>query len=462
MYESDAGKNGIFGWGRWMIPCFRTVERLARNREARIVLTFSVANALAALAGNRLLTEWAAPRELGTFYMYMNLALWLALPGAGAYTLVFRFWPLAKREGASRAVALVLAKGIAAEFVIAAIVVAGMRAVGVPVPVRAMIPLWITGAAQAAAQAAAPVAAAERRRITAGLMAFASTPSRYFVLAAGVAAGLSSAEALLWVQAGYSAALAVVGWMVLRSAVDATRHSTLDAVFDSGLTRQVMSYSLPYLLSAALAQVCTSAERWGLARIGSPSSTAMFVLAVGIATAGTNAVAAPLLSYYQPLITQAATAQDSRLLSLLRKLVTITGVAMAGAIVVALVFSEFATQLLFGSRYAAVAGVLPSAVIGATAFAMGQALAMFPYAARDAIGPNVALGVSQVAYAVALSQYRPAGDAASAFARVYAGAYVGYAVLMAMLAARWARTFALAPQGSEADMKRRLVMPRPE
>lgn len=426
------------------------LNRLLRSGEARVVIAFSLANLMFALVGNRVLTELAAPNDLGTFYMYMNVAQWIAIPGMGAYHLVFRYWLSAKYHAASASFFRMLAVGVGAELLLMGLAVAVLSATGKVTSTDVLLGIGLTGVALASGQAVAPVPASERKRAVVGLMGFASTPLRYFVLAGGVGLmGLRAGSEMIWVQAGYSALVAACAWRIFASSVDWSHRAGIRVVLGHGAAREILRFSGPYVVSAILMQVCATAERWGLARLDNPAATAVFVLSVGLSTAGANAVSAPLLMYFQPLITEAASKMDADgVVRHLRRLTIATTALMTVGAALAYVVAPVAAALLFGKEFGAIAGVLPWTAVGACAFALGQALAMYPYAARDSLGPNVAHGGALAIYAAVLFLYRPTEAHALAFARVNAAAYIGYAGVMALVALRWSRRFARFGAGS--------------
>ncbi len=420
------------------------IGRVWRSGEARVVVAFSLGNLVLALVGNRLLTELAAPNDLGTFYMYMNVAQWMAIPGMGAYHLVFRYWLSAKYQGASASFFRLLATGVAAELVLMGLAVAVLSVSGRVTSTAVLLATWLTGVAMASGQAVAPVPAAERKRAVVGLMGFASTPLRHFVLAGGIGLfGLRAGSEMIWVQAGYSALVAACAWRIFAASVDWSHRAAIRTVLGQGAAREILRFSGPYVVSSVLMQVCGTAERWGLARLDNPSSTALFVLSVGLSTAGANAISSPLLSYFQPLITEAASKMDVVSVERhLRRLTVASAALMVAGAGVAYLLAPFAAALLFGKQFAGISSVLPWTAVGACAFALGQALAMYPFAARDSLGPNVAHGAALGVYAAVLFVYRPSEAHALAFARVNAAAYLGYAAVMALVALKWSRRFA--------------------
>jgi hypothetical protein len=379
--------------------------------------------------------------HLGRYYMYMNVALWLSLPSAGAYAFVFRYWTLAKHRNVSMTFLRLLGIALVIEAGFAAAVIGGLYLVRSLVAREALVALWLSGVSQAALQTIVPVPASERRRVTAGVLAFAMTPLRYLALAIGARSGFASASHLLWVHALYCALLAAGAWWIVRRNVDPRHTQPIKSVLPRGTGREVLHFSVPYIITACLTQLSASAERWGLAGLDSPAAAAVFVLSVGVATAGTNAVASPLLAYYQPLITRAASGiGGASATAYLRKLVIWTFVVVVLVAMGAGLFSRIATAYLFGREYAIIADVLPWTAIGAGAFAIGQALSMYPYAAKDGLRPNVAFGAAQIVYVVILLTYRPTQGHALRFARVYAASYSGYAALMAAIAWRSLRS----------------------
>jgi hypothetical protein len=196
--------------------------------------------------------------------------------------------------------------------------------------------------------------------------------------------------------------------------------------------REAALYSLPYALTAALLQGAASAERWGLARLGTPSATAMFVQAVGLSTAAVGAVTNALAIYYHPLISGAAAATRTPIAaaaSLLRRYIFCAALALLALTLAVSLWGRPITALLFGTRYQLVAQLLPWTVLGASWFSLGQAIQMVSQVARDPIGGNVARGMSLVAYSAVLLAISPPSQPEVIFAKLYCACNFVYASL---------------------------------
>jgi hypothetical protein len=195
--------------------------------------------------------------------------------------------------------------------------------------------------------------------------------------------------------------------------------------------------------TALVTQLCTTAERWGLARVADTSSTALFVQAVGLSMAGAGAANGFLGTYFYPLIHRGAATGTDPLAGAqvpLRRYLLLSGAVCLAMVLLGVPLAGPASALLFGPRYAEVARLLPWTVGGSAFFACGQALSVRSLVKRDAIGPNVARTVSLLLYAAALVLLPPGADAALRFSRLYCAAQALYLLLMALSAFRSPRT----------------------
>lgn len=415
---------------------FRTwAARVARNREARTVALFALANLGLGLVSNRVLTELVQPEALGRVYLFQNLALWLSLPSAAGYVYVMRHWPLARASGETGRLLRGLWLGVLAQAALACAGAAGFAYLGLAsAPGPAFVLLAVAATAQGVSQLLEPVQVAERRRVTVGTLGLLGNPLRQLLLAATAGLTAGGSFAALWTtQTAHAVLLALAALLALRALL-----SSLAAAQGPGgapgLTRAgLITFALPYLLTAAFGQVATSAERWGLARIADPAATALFVQGLGLSLAAVSAVAGVLASYYLPIIGQAASAGPLPIRGAaapIRRYVGLTLATVALAAVTAAAASDLLTPLVFGARFVAVAALLPWTVLGAACFSLGQALSVFAHCARETVSPNAARISSQAVYLGLLAL--PTGPApALDFARRYALSSALYALLMA-------------------------------
>jgi O-antigen/teichoic acid export membrane protein len=419
--------------------------RLLKNREARIVITFAFVGGAGGLLANRIVTQAISPQVLGEFYLLMNLVFWVTLPTASAYVYVYRHWAVARTHGLTQRFVVGLFKALLAQILIAAVVCSAYRILsGNEITWGTAILLAITSIAQAILQGAGPIPGAERRRVTAGIFDLLGNPVRQMILGcAGLALGLQTATQLLTVQALYCLAVACVlaagVWVFARSQRDAQSASP-EAMRQLSLSA-VVSYSIPYGISAAIAQVCASAERWGLARRENAAATALFVQATALSLAVVTAVTGIVNTYYYPIISQiAAQTPDpfTAAKAVIRRYLLISSGALALIAIFTALLSAFITPILFGPKFSAVANLLPWSMLGASFFGMASALSVFSYVARETVSINVARGVSQAFYALCLLLASPRLDMALIFSKLFGVANLFYFVLMIMAAA-WVR-----------------------
>ena len=414
-------------------------KRALRNKEARVVVAFSAANLLVGLGSNRLLTEAIAPARLGELYLFTNLAQWLGLPATTSYLYVVRYWQVAREGGEVGAFWRALRGGIAFQFAFALIgAVCFWLAGSVQLGAGGAILLAISAGAAGTAQVLDPLPTGERRRTTVGLLGLAGSPARQGVLAlAGLLLGQVSLASLAVVHTAHAVLLAVVTFLVAagiaNKASAGAKSSTFQArkeITPSGYMR----YVWPFFFTAILTQVAASSERWGLAKLSSPSATAVFVQAVGLSMAGAGAATSFLNSYFIPIIAQAAGAKAAPVASAgrhLRRYILLTLGLLAVFAGCMSVLAGPLTSLLFGARYAAVARYLPLTAIGASLFAGGQALGMVAFTAKEAVTPNAARWVSLAVYSILLWVASGTSDPVFSFSWSYVAANGLYAALMA-------------------------------
>lgn len=407
------------------------MQRLWRNREGQTVVLFSGLTLLLGLGGNRLLTEVVPPAQLGELYLILNLAFWLALPTSGAYVFIGRHWPVARQHGTERRFAAAILRGLGLQALLATAGAGALWALGFHgLSAGAALALAVIATGQAVAQALDPIPASVRRRVLAGVMGLLGNPARQVVLASGfLLFGAAGFSALLATQAAYSAALACASlamlWLVLRAPAAAPS--------DDGLSlRGFFRYVIPYVAGVAATQLSATAERWGLADRASTSATALFVQAVGLSTAAAAAGTSFLSSYYLPIIAQASGNQQRPIAAawpLARKFVALTAALLLALVVFGALLAGPATRLLFGDRFRAVEDLLPWTLCGAACFALGQALTVFSYSARETLSPNVAFIASKAIYVGLLAG--ATGDALPLrFSRWFALSQALYAAMM--------------------------------
>lgn len=429
----------------------------------QIVVFFSSANAVATLVGNRLLTQTVNPHVLGELTLLMNLALWLTLPTASGYAYVVRHWRVAREHRAGWGFTFAIGWGLVIQAGIAAIgvVVYWWLGLGVTFWGSALL-LWLICVGQSTNQAFDSVQAAERRRTTAGLLTLMGNPLRMLALALG---GLilvpHTGEELLGVQSGYYLLIAVVttGLVVqlLRREEEPRDHGVVSAQLS---VRSFVWYSLPYVFSGIVTQVCASAERWRLSSLDDPSATAYFVQAVGLSSSAVAIPCGVLISYYLPVITHtiAKVPAPMRATARLRRdFLRFTGGSLVAVVFVVIVATDSITPILFGPKYAPVSRLLPWTTAGAALFQIGQVLAIHAYIARDTFSPNAAHVVSQMVYAALLILWPVHADPALTFSKIFLGGRLLYVVFILLttlwIVARSRRAESLVPLSAESQAK---------
>jgi O-antigen/teichoic acid export membrane protein len=426
-------------------------RRLRSNREARIVLVFSVLYILVGLGSNRLLTQLIEPEILGTYYLAMNLVVWLTLPATSAYIYVWRHWPVARANRVVKRFSRGLAWGLAGLAVVAMVGSLGMAGGGIigweVVPFLCLLSLG-TGINQVLDQ----IQTLERRRVTAGVLNLLGTPARQLVLALAALVLAPTGLILLGVQAVYGLLIATLSfglcWLVIRNT---SQEPDDDAKIPEGLRRsQFLWFCCPYLATAIISQLCNTAERWGLAHSADAGTTAQFVQAVGLAMAVVTASVAPLGTYFQPLISQAASQGDSPLSQAMRPirsyLLWVIGV-LAVVATGTWLFAPYLTMILFGPAFSSVSDLLPLAVLGAGLFTLGQCVVVVPIAVRDPIGPNAAFLVSKAIYLALLVALPVSAEPAYRFCVYFAAGNAVYLAVILCVSVFWMR------EAAETDPK---------
>jgi len=416
-----------------------------------VVVVFSALNVVGGFVGNRLLTEAVPPATLGQYYLLTNLALWLTLPTASAFVFISRHWPVARIGGAVTSFVRGLGLGLVAQALVAGLGVVAIRSLGLASGAGLTTwavagALWIVCVSQAICQALDPIQSAERRRTIAGVLGLMGTPLRQILLAAAALVLVPQAGTLLGVHAAASTMVSlatIVALRVLLRDIPRTTPSTAPSL-DIG-TQSLLWHIVPYFFTALLTQVSSSAERWGLAKLADPSTTAIFVQALGLSSASIGAAITAPATYFQPIITQAASrAGTSPLLNALipiRRYVMLVASILAVGTIGAAVLADVVTSILFGAKYVAISGLLPWTVLGAALFSLAQVLAIVPSTARDTISPNVARVVSLLIYTTSLLSCRagPGENLAEAFARIYVISNGLYLLGMIAVSARLVR-----------------------
>lgn len=399
--------------------------RLLRNREALTVLAFSGLSVVGGLVGNRLLTQVASPESLGELYLFTNLAQWLSLPTAAGYIYVVHHWPIAREHGVTQHLVRGIGRGLAVQ---AALGVLGALAFGLAmpaVPARAALAIAVLCVSTSVFQALIPIPNTERRRAASGVLGLLGGPARQFALALGVVAfAATSGLALLATSTVFQLAAAGAALAVFVRCYRAARSEGRPETPTSLISvRAFLTYSVPGLLAAFAAQIASSAERWGLAKLDDTATIALFVQAMGISLAATGAVTSVLTTYFYPFITGAAARSREDPLGAaeapLRRFLFATAASQAGLALGAALFVRQITSLAFSARFAGVAELLPWTTLGGALFALGQAMTIVLFTARDALWPNLSRVLSQVLYSGALLALPHGAGPGRSFARYF-------------------------------------------
>ena len=409
------------------------VLRVLRNREALTVAAFSGLTILGGLVGNRVLTEVASPRALGDFYLYMTFVLWATVPSQAAAVYMFRHWPIALERGRISSFGRAVLVSMLAQAGLAALVLVLMHVFFADLSRWSVVFwLWIACVGFSVGQSFEPAQNSARRRVAAGVLNFIGVPFRSFALVLGVwLLGAQTGSELLVVAGGHYVVYALACLVAFAFLARATAGVPTEEADELSIS-SFLAHWTPYLAGTITIQGCISAERWGLARLVDSGTTALFVLATGLAVAISAAATGFINNYFFPVIFRAAVEPRpihsakrhiARFLVLTAAALTLT----AGSIAV---LAPWITVVLFGKGFRDVAGILPWAMVGAGVSVLGEGFAIFSYTARETLVTNVARIVSQLSYIAILINYRPASEPALAFSRVYAARGVLYALLM--------------------------------
>jgi O-antigen/teichoic acid export membrane protein len=420
------------------------------SREARIVLVFSGAQLGLGLVSTRLLTQLADPESLGEFYLYMNLAAWLALPTASSYLYIWKNWTVARATGRERSLARSIGRGLALQTILCGLGAIAMLAAGlVKASAYLIVALAVAASAQSINQALDQVQALERSRVVAGVLGLLATPIRQLGLAAGAFFIIrATGSSLLGVQALYGAATAALTiWLFSRTLATPYTGERPQMVGSSeepfvSLPRY-LRFSVPFLVTGLATQASASAERWGLALRSSPQATALFVQALGLALAATNAATLPIGAFLTPIISQAAaSAPDDPLRAARRPIgwfVALSAAALALCTAAAAVLSGPVTTIFFGPRFRAIQELLPWAVLGQSLFILAQALWMVPIAIESTAGAAAAFAASRVVYLALLVLVPCHGSCALWFSQCLVVANLIYLLSIVLVASRATR-----------------------
>jgi O-antigen/teichoic acid export membrane protein len=416
--------------------------------EVVTVVLFSGASMATALVANRVVTHVIRPEALGELYLLNNIGQWLTIPTTSVYVYVMRHWALARASRTMPTLVNGMLWGLALQAAIAALGIVACLVFGVSVLTAwGAVALWLFCLALSVAQGFGPIQAMERRRVLAGVQDLLGNPARQVALAIAGAIWLNlGATGLLWTQAivglGSAGVILYLFKKLVATSAEPSREPSPQVETEAhGIDlKTVVTYSIPFLITGALIQLATSAERWRLASIASPSATAVFVQASSLSTAMVAATTVLINNYFYPIVTQEASASiDNPIRGAARSIRRMGAAAFAVLSVTVLVvtfFSRLIAHLLFGPRFQAVTDLLPWTTLGAALFGFGQFLAVFPYVARDPVGPNVAVMVSSSLYSLILFNLHPSGDAPLEFAHALALGQGVYVVAMIFVAAR--------------------------
>jgi O-antigen/teichoic acid export membrane protein len=395
----------------------------------------------------RLLTQLADPGVLGEFYLYMNLATWLALPTASSYLYIWKNWTVARASGRERSLARSIGRGLGLQAGVCAIGAIGMLAAGL---VRGsawlVLALAVAASAQSINQALDQVQALERSRVVAGILGLLATPVRQLALAAGALFVTGAAAgSLLTVQALYGAgAAALTVWLFWRTM--GTPYTGERPKAPGSSQEELVSlprylrFSVPFLVTGLASQASASAERWGLAVRSSPEATALFVQALGLALAATNAATLPIGTFFTPIISQAAASSPDDPLRAARRPIGWFVVLSAGALAVctaaAALLSGPVTTIFFGPRFRAIRDLLPWTVLGQSLFILAQAVWMVPIAIESTAVAAAAFAASRIVYLALLVGVPCRGNCALWYSQCFALANLLYLVGIVLVAWR--------------------------
>ena len=439
-------------------------QLLKLRREALTVALFSGLNMLLGLVGNRLLTQFIGPEPLGELYLLMNLAQWLTVPTAAGYLFVVRHWQVAQLHGAARRFSVAILRALAVQAALALVGTALFGALhlgGITWKTAAL--LFLVCLLLAAAQAFEPVQQMERRRVTAGVVNLLGTPMRPFILILAPLIWVElNGERLLEMQILSSAilALATLGsvGLLVRSLPDRPGTRSLSSLSNQLSLGSFLVFSIPSLFANVMTQASASAERWGLAKLVDPASTAIFVQAAALSMALTGAVVSILNAYYYPLITGAASSSEAAPLSAavrpLRSYLLSTVLLLGLETLAFALFARPITHLLFGPKFSDVARLLPWTMLGAGFFQLAQGLAIVSMTAREMIGKNASVVVSRAVYLVVLLLAGAGPSAAVRFSRIFSlghGLYLIFMVLVCAYLVRREQTTARLAAGTAPD-----------
>lgn len=431
--------------GRLIDRARRLAVRAATDREARVVLAFSVLLIGGGFFGNRLLTQIASPAALGQYYLFANLAQWLSMPAAAGFVYLNHHWPIAREHGDTRRFARGMGVGALLLLPIAVVGVLLFRAFNLVETNSAAVLIALLCLGNGAFQIYATIPSTERLRGWSGTLGLLGGTGRPFIQAFGIlffgaAAGLGLLGSAATLQLAAAGVAGYMFWRIFRSTLSAAPprpaiELSLGAFF---------SYSIPGFFGVLASLLASSVERWGLARSSDVSATALFVQAMGLSLAAAGAIGSVFQSYYYPFATNAAARNMADPLGAAAPiLIRFYSILTLSLVSFALVFALFVRQitwLAFGSRFAAVAGLLPWTIVGACLFSLGQALTVALFVARDPLWPNLSRIISQALYAAALLLLPRGSDPAGLFARLFV---CGQALYVAMIGfAIWRRLVA--------------------
>jgi O-antigen/teichoic acid export membrane protein len=412
------------------------LRQLRPTREASIVVAFSALNVVGGLVGNRVLTQVVAPKLLGEFYLLLNLAQWLIVPTMGANIYLMRHWPIALTHRQAGRFTRAIGKGFVVQAIVAALGVLVIRYFDLGISsISGELALWLASLALVVQQAFDPVQNMARRRITAGILAFFVQPFRPFALAAGLLLlAAPTGIGLLGVQAFYSGVVALLTFGCLLWLIAPGRsHADLPAPPDPELAFSgFKSHFVPYFFGAALTQGCFSAERWGLARLADPGSTALFVQAVGLSMAVAGSSVSFVNTYYYPIIFRSAEGQmplRAAAKPIRRYFYWVTTILVL-AVLGVWVLAPTVTPILFGMRFHAVVDLLPWAMLGSALFILGETVGVLAFTARETVVSNFARWAVQVGYIAALVLVRPSGNAALMYCKIYVCKNLMHVIMM--------------------------------
>src|SRR5262249_20312618 len=141
-----------------------------------------------------------------------------------------------------------------------------------------------------------------------------------------------------------------------------------------------LSYSVPVGVSAAIAQLCSSAQRWGLARPADTGATPPFLPASAPPLAAALAAPRRATTSHDPISAPIPARSETPLEAArptIRRYLALSAAVLAALAAGAVLFASWITPILFGPRFAPVARLLPWTMFGCALFGMAASYAVY-------------------------------------------------------------------------------------